>query len=207
MDSLFLLLFFASIIALVVGLIKPTAFSRFLKDRATRKGTATIFGIAAIVFFILFGVTTDSSSPKQTADNTQSTNTTVATEQKEQQPAEPAKPVSEEDQIRNIVSSVLKGNNNMDQPHIRKIDVVKQVNGGWGVFVDYNADDNLTTNLRKTGIEKTMSEIYIALYTSNKDVQSASVAAYFPLVDKYGNESQEVVYKSILDKSEADKVN
>jgi len=42
-----------------------------------------------------------------------------------------------------------------------------------------------------------MSEIYIALYTSDKDIRSASVAAYFPLVDQYGNESSGVVYKSI----------
>jgi len=58
MDNLFLLLFFISIISLVAGLIKPTIFSKFLKDRATRKGVAKIFGIAAIVFFILFGMTT-----------------------------------------------------------------------------------------------------------------------------------------------------
>jgi len=31
MDNLFLLLFFFSIIALIVGLIKPTIFARFLK--------------------------------------------------------------------------------------------------------------------------------------------------------------------------------
>lgn len=33
------------------------------------------------------------------------------------------------------------------------------------------------------------------------------MAAYFTLVDKYGQRSDVVVYKSILDKAEADKVN
>jgi len=207
MDVLFSLLFFASIIALIVGLIKPTVFSRFLKERATRKGTAAIFGMAAIALFFLVGLTVDTSSPNHRANNTQDTNTTSAIEQKVQQPAESAKSVSEENQIRGIISNVLKGNNNMDQPRLRKIEVVKQVNGGWGVFVDYNSSDNFTADWRKTGIEITMSEIYIALYTSSKDIQSASVAAYFPLLDKYGNEHQGVVYKSILNKSEADKVN
>jgi len=56
MDNLFLLLFLASIIALIVGLIKPDSFVRFLKKRATRKGTTMIFGISALVFFILFGI-------------------------------------------------------------------------------------------------------------------------------------------------------
>ena len=58
MDNLFLLLFFISIISLVVGLVKPSIFSKFLKGRATRKGVAKIFGIGAVVFFILFAITT-----------------------------------------------------------------------------------------------------------------------------------------------------
>jgi len=49
--------------------------------------------------------------------------------------------------------------------------------------------------------------VYIALYTSGKDVQTATVAAYFPLVDRYGNESEGVVLKTSLSKMEAGKVN
>lgn len=62
MDNLFLLLFFVSIISLVVGLIKPSLFARFLKNQATRKGVAKIFGIATVVFFVLFAITTDNST-------------------------------------------------------------------------------------------------------------------------------------------------
>ena len=61
MDNLFLLIFFASIIALVVGLVKPTVFSRFIKGEMTRKKIGKIFGIATIASFVLFAVTTDSS--------------------------------------------------------------------------------------------------------------------------------------------------
>lgn len=167
------------------------------------KGAKAIVVVVLLVFLGITSPSSDSNSSQPTSNTNVSQTQTRQNEQK----SEPAKPLSEEDQIRNIVSNQLKGNNNMDKQYIRKIDVVEQVNGGWGVFVEYNADDNLTTNLRKTGIEKTMSEIYIALYTSNKDIRSASVAAYFPLVDRYGNESEDVIYKSILDKTEADKVN
>lgn len=59
MDNLFLLLFFFSVIAFIVGLIRPTIFARFLKNRSTRKGTAIIFGVAIIVFFVLFAITTE----------------------------------------------------------------------------------------------------------------------------------------------------
>lgn len=65
MDNLFLLLFLVSFISLIVGLIKPTVFSRFIKGELTRKRIAAIFGIATIAFFILFGMTTDSSQNNQ----------------------------------------------------------------------------------------------------------------------------------------------
>lgn len=230
MNALFLILALLSIVAFFVGLVKPLVFTRFLKKRATRKGVATIFGTAAIVFFVLFGITTEPSSPTQPAtkpekveelteeemiieedieaDIEKDTEADIeeVTEQQEQS-SEPPKPLSEKEQIQKLVSDQLKGTNNMKNPYVKKIDVIEQVDGGWGVFVEYNADDNLTKNLRKTGIECRMSEIYIALYTSDKDIRSASVAAYFPLVDQYGNEISGVVYKSILEKGEADKVN
>lgn len=79
MDDLFLLLFFASTIALVVGLVKPTAFTRFLKEKATRKDVATIFGIAAIAFFVLFAITTEPTT--QTPQVAQENNVPEDTEQ------------------------------------------------------------------------------------------------------------------------------
>lgn len=77
MDTLFLLLFFASIIALVVGLIKPIIFTRFLKDKATRKGVGTIFGIATVAFFILFAITTDTDTPTTRQDTDRQTETST----------------------------------------------------------------------------------------------------------------------------------
>ena len=59
MDNLFLLLFFVSIISLVVGLVKPTVFSRFIKGGITRKRIGKIFGIATIICFVLFAITTN----------------------------------------------------------------------------------------------------------------------------------------------------
>lgn len=88
MDNLFLLIFFASIIALVVGLVKPTVFSRFIKGEITRKKIGTIFGVATIASFVLFAVTTDSSknnnevAPQPVVENTQ-----TVTENKNDTPA------------------------------------------------------------------------------------------------------------------------
>jgi len=69
MDNLFVLLFLVSFVCLIVGLIKPTAFSLFIKGELTRKKIGKIFGIATITFFVLFAITTDSS--KTNGDVTQ----------------------------------------------------------------------------------------------------------------------------------------
>jgi outer membrane biosynthesis protein TonB len=80
MDTLFLLLFFASFVALIVGLVKPTAFSRFIKGEITRKKVATIFGIATVASFVLFGITTDSSKNNQPTQQPATENTEITTE-------------------------------------------------------------------------------------------------------------------------------
>lgn len=123
------------------------------------------------------------------------------------QSASPSKTLSEEDQIKQLVSKQLEGANDVKKNYTRKIEVVEQIDGGWGVFTEYNADDKGDIKLRKEGIQIKMSDIYKAIYTSGKDIRTASVTAYYPTVDKYGKASDSVVYKTMLEKGEADKVN
>ena len=84
MDNLFLLLFFASFICLIIGLAKPTVFSRFIKDKITRKKIATIFGIATVTSFILFGITTDTSRDDQATQQPTTENTEAVTDNENQ---------------------------------------------------------------------------------------------------------------------------
>ncbi len=80
MDSLFRILFYVSFVCLIIGLIKPTIFSRFIKGGSTRKKVLIIFGIMALVFAFLFGVTTDTSKNNQATENTQNTSQTEVKE-------------------------------------------------------------------------------------------------------------------------------
>jgi hypothetical protein len=130
-----------------------------------------------------------------------------ATSQPQEQTQQPTKSLSEEDQIKQLVSKQLDGTNDNGKGYIRKIEVIEQIDEGKGVFVEYNADDKGAVNLRKEGIEKKMSDIYTAIFTSGKNIRRVSVIAYYPTVDKYGNLSDSVVYKTMLEKTEADKVN
>jgi outer membrane biosynthesis protein TonB len=72
MDNLFLILLLVSLVCLVVGLIKPSIFSRLLKGQSSRKKTSLIFSISSVLFFILFGIAanTDSTTESPTVTNT-----------------------------------------------------------------------------------------------------------------------------------------
>jgi len=101
MDNLFLLLFLVSLIALIVGLIKPTLFSRFIKGDLTRKKIGLIFGIATFVFFVLFGVTIDSSkTEKATTNNQQSEQVAEQKNENQQQTPTTEQPVKEEKNLK-----------------------------------------------------------------------------------------------------------
>jgi len=56
MADLFATLLLISLIALIVGLIKPKVFSRLIKKTPTRKQVGLILGILTFTFFILFGI-------------------------------------------------------------------------------------------------------------------------------------------------------
>jgi hypothetical protein len=70
-SDLILILMFVSIVCLVVGLVRPAVFSRFVKNGMTRKKALLIFGGIAIVSFIVFGATS-SPTPAPTSQNNNS---------------------------------------------------------------------------------------------------------------------------------------
>lgn len=89
MGNLFLLLFLASFVCLIIGLVKPMVFSRFIKGEITRKKIGLIFGITTVAFFVMFGMTTDTS--KQTQSNTNEKVAEQKTEPKQLSSEEQAK--------------------------------------------------------------------------------------------------------------------
>lgn len=111
------------------------------------------------------------------------------------------------DQIKKFVSGLLKGETNQGKQRLRNVNVIPQAYGGWGVFVDFNPDDNFKTSWIRDQIEETMSDIYVALYKSPYDIRQVGISAYWTLVDKYGNKSEHEVYVTNLKKDEAGKIN
>ncbi|PIZ75107.1 hypothetical protein COY05_05105 [Candidatus Peregrinibacteria bacterium CG_4_10_14_0_2_um_filter_38_24] len=58
MNILFLLLAFASLTSLIIGLIKPSAFKEIFKHKSTRKNLSIYFLAGMIIFFILAAIST-----------------------------------------------------------------------------------------------------------------------------------------------------
>lgn len=203
MNDIFATLTFMFLIALLIGLVKPSLFSKAIEN-PTRKKVGFTLGVLVIIFFLGFGLTSDTETSTSATSNEQ-----VTQARAEAEPSATTQPValSEQDQIKKLVTDQLQVKNNMDKDGLKNVEIIENDNGGWSVSVDFNADDNLTTNLRKVGIEKQMSELYITLFKSGKDIRTATITAYFPLQDQYGNVNDRAVYQSTLEKEEADKVN
>lgn len=57
MADIFGFLFLASFLCLVIGLITPSAFRRVFPNNFSRKRIAKVFGLSAVCFFLLVGLT------------------------------------------------------------------------------------------------------------------------------------------------------
>ena len=211
MDNLFLALLLLSIVAFFVGVIRPQWVWM-----ASRKRAAMTFAGTAIAFFVLFGITSDQKAPNVAANATTSsdattTTPTVATIQ-EANPATTSLTETTDttpDQVKTVVANVLQGTTNSSHENrLRNITVRPNTQRGWDVSVDFNADDNLTENMTKQGVQMKMSDVYAALYSDKGlNVSSANVTSYMQLLDKYGNTKDEPVYVTSLDKDVANKIN
>lgn len=71
MDNFFLLLMLASLVCFLIGIIRPSTFKFVLKNKAIRRYVLPITLFAIILFFILFGVTLESTSTQKVTSPSQ----------------------------------------------------------------------------------------------------------------------------------------
>jgi len=207
MSNLFFVLTLLSIVGFCLGLIRPSIFK--LKSR---KKASQVFGIAFGISFILFGITTPSDNklpatvPENSVASAQTTPTPKVVPAAQQN-------ITEQDKIKQSVTAVLAGETNNGKEKLKSVEVdpdpasEKTASPTYSVTVSFNADDNLTNNLTRKGIESEMSDIYQVIYSNYKDVSSTQVAAYLDVVDQYGNTENSVVYTTILDQDVGYKIN
>lgn len=161
----------------------------------SKKGKIATILVLFLIVIVFFSIVGGSSSDKEGGANDTSVETIDTSN------------MSPEKRIEATIRASIEEKTNMDKDKIRDIQITSQYDGGWGVLVNFNANDNLSENLIEKGIWEDMTSIYKALYTQNDDVERATLFAYFDTTDKYGNSSESLVLKTSLYKPEAEKVN
>jgi hypothetical protein len=191
MSALFGVLATLAFFAMIVGLIKP----KWIK-LADRKKVILYYGLGAFILLIISTATFTPPTPPAADIPTPTVAANV--------------PQDPQSQIKAIVANILQGQTNESgESKLRDITVATDTDGTYDVLVEFNADNNFTNSMAKNGIEIEMSDVYIALYTSEigKKIEIVDVKAYLPLTDKYGNTQDGVVYGSVLDGSDAAQIN
>jgi len=195
-----------------IGKEKPAYLAK--EDKATlgekKKGRGCLIAIGLLIgFFILIAAISSGGEKKKSVP----TPTPVKQEEGKPTPTErqeekvEKKEETSEEQIKKLVQKHLEGNNNLGYPYEEKIEITQNSKGKYTLNIEFNAADNLSKGLIKTGVQMKISEILIALFTQRDDIQKVTIAALFPLQDKYGNPFRGAVYVAELDSVEAKKVN
>jgi len=118
-SGLFILLFFVSLISLIVGLIKPSIIGKITRKELSRKKIGLILGGATLALFILIGVTApkvvQQVQPIQKAETASDTQSVKKDEN-----------VNNNDEVKTIVESITPQNSNQPQKETQ-IDPVQTI--------------------------------------------------------------------------------
>lgn len=87
-----------------------------------------------------------------------------------------------------------------------RVEVYPHIDGGFNVLVFFNAAEGWSTNSTRRRIESDMRDAYRALYTSGVGVTDATMFAHAKMSDKFGRESNGLVYKTSMSKKTAEQV-
>jgi hypothetical protein len=191
MNDLFMALALLSFAGIIIGLIKPS-----LIKFKSRKQALYIFGGSAVLFFILFGVTsgpTPASAPTPVAQVPQVKSPETQTAQ---QPA--PKPKTLEEKITDAVNASLGSQTNMGKPRVAGVEVDKynaQMLSGYGykkgnsivgLLITINADENLTVNLMKGSMHNEAAKIAQAVFPLDQSIGDIIIWSQLPVKDQYG---------------------
>ncbi|MFA5024473.1 MAG: hypothetical protein WC523_05990 [Patescibacteria group bacterium] len=172
MEYLFLILSFVSIICLIIGLIKPSAFSRLAKG-ITRKKVLLIFGSSTIIFFILFNVffTNTSDNQNQITETPPVAENTVKTQALAQHKVIP----QDIHGTFRIVDVIVQSNITKDEIIAINDDLIKTYSTGLDILnIEYFDDEKIASDYfqKISKVSETESDRlfkhYLGTYTMNK---------------------------------------
>jgi hypothetical protein len=208
MDNVFLILFFLFLISTIVIFIKP---SRFLKNKTEPEIKRAKIGliILTILFFTLFGITTDTSKSDKISTNQTASKQTQDTEAKNS--VTPTVKKTDQQVLEENLSSIVNSTSGSDMSYrslqLEKSDPDRPQDAKMiTVSIDVKSFFDKNSLLRNTG--KLSSAVFKAVYNAS------SIKAYDVLVwyygettDRYGNKKKDVVLTYAIDKTTFEKIN
>ena len=117
---------------------------------------------------------------------------------------QPDSPVAAEVSVKDQVSSMMKA---IFHENLRDVDVAGNQHEGYTVVVDFNVPGRgLWGGAQKERIDADAKNAYKELYTSNIQVRQAGMVGYARLIDRFGKESDEKVYYTLLEDETAKRI-
>lgn len=162
-------------------------------------GCFSVLVVLAIVAFFIFALIggDESDQNSQTANVPIQTNKTIET-------------TGIDGQVRSVITSAIGAKTNTGVEKIIKLQVNDhagtQKDGDRIVVVQLQANDNLSNNMIKGGMQLESIKVFKELFRI-VDVEEVAIAWEFPTTDKLGNTSSSTVMKINLNRGTATKIN
>jgi hypothetical protein len=178
------------------------------KKKSSKKRNIIIGIIFIIVILCIVVIALPSPSKESTTETTDTEKVAeqVATNTPEPTETEETKDTPEPiEKIKSLVINVL-GSSNRDVPRLSDL-IWDEASSE--IVVTFAGQDNLTDSMITTGIQMDITDILNVIYNSNTPIpyNNICVVATFPLVDKYGNASEENVVIATYSRETLEKIN
>ena len=195
-NGLFVIMILVSPICLIIGLIKPSIFNSIFRRELNRKNTSLIFGIAFVVFFILFGVTTPPTSSKPTSAQNSAPVKAVKT-------AASSAPKTDQQKLDNVVKSLLSNGSYSSElsykaTTIDSDDSVRPA-GSKYVTIDINAGTFWDDNSVITDTGTFATSIFQKVFPINPNFYDVLVRYYGQTTDQYGKTTDNMMLSYEMD--------
>lgn len=211
-------LFFVSLICLIVGLIKPSLFSRIFKRTMSRKSVGLIFGISTLTLFVMIGLTApnlpkDNSAPavSKSASEATPTENVAATSPKVEEQKPEAPQLTDQQKLEVVLKNNVAQATGTTKVSYRGIEVQNadpDRPAGTKMFtVSVNITDfyNKDSLIRNTG--KLSSSLFQSVYGANMNAYDVIVWYYGKTTDRYGTQKDDIILSYAIDKKTYDKIN
>jgi len=216
MFALFMILFLVSLLAMIIGIIKPSVFSKMFKGNVSRKKLFFVFGLTTLTFFIIAIATT----PKNLQVESTQQNKSVVKEENREEPKQETKsepqvesvkieeqeptPETVEQKITKAINNAIGDKTNTNKARVVEVSMhqynvaelkaynYKSTDKVFNAFIKINSSENLTTDLQKGTLNDEATKIFQNVFPIQSDIVDITLWSQLPLKDQYGNIKDDV---------------